>query len=127
MAIKLDPDGHVRFTSENHPVTGPLPELRHKLVGLWAHDGTILRAYFEAPQIPLEHREIGYYRYEPALTNLRARYFYFWVPGYAGMILKPAVLTRLAQKWDAPLPETLEDLCSQFPVLYTQDLSRLSI
>jgi len=116
----------IRFTEEVHPVQGPLPALNYKLLGLWQHNGIILRAYFEALEIPTEHNEIGFYRWEPALTNSRAKYNYFNVPNAAGMFLKPALVTRMVRSGDN-VPEVLEDICGNFSPLSLRDLFKSHI
>lgn len=124
MAIRIIEDGPkrlIQFTEEVHPVQGSLPTLTYELLGLWQHNGTLLRAYFEADQIPTEHNEIGFYRWEPALTNLRAKYLYFNVPGGAGLFLKPALVTRMVRSGDN-VPQRLEDICGNFGSLSLRDL-----
>lgn len=129
MAIRIvEPDGHrrIRFTEEVHPVQGPLPSLEYPLLGLWQHNGILLRAYFEADQIPTEHNEIGFYRWEPALTALRAKYLYFNVPRAAGLFLKPALVTRMVRSGDN-VPQILEDICGNFGPLSLRDLVKSHI
>ena len=124
MAIRLVQESGqllLRFSEEIHPVQGPLPELTYKLVGLWQHNTVLLRAYFEAEQIPMEHKELGFFRWEPALTTLRAKYCYFSVPGGAGMFLKPALVTRTVRQWDS-VPQSLGDICGNFGPLSLQEL-----
>lgn len=129
MAIKIVEEGgnrFIEFTEELHPVQGPLPTLRYPLLGLWQHNTIIVRAYFEADQVPMEHNEIGLYRWEPALTALRAKYRYFNVPGGAGLFLNPAQATRMVRSGD-DVPQRLEDICGNFGPLSLRDLVKSHI
>lgn len=124
MAFKLSDEKsklYLEFTTETHPVTGPLPPLRYPVIGLWQHAGTIIRAYLEASEIPVEHGEIGLFRWEPAITPLRARFWYYNVPGGLGLYLKPALVTRMARSGD-DVPQILEDMCGNFPPMSLKDL-----
>ena len=116
----------IRFTQETHPVQGPLPSLDYNLLGLWQYNGVILRAYFEAKEIPTEHNEVGFYRWEPALTAARAKHSYFNVPNGAGLFLKPALVTRMVRSWDNA-PEAIEDICGNFSPLSLRDLIKSHI
>jgi len=127
MAIKIVDEGQqLLFTEEVHPVQGPLPALNYKLLGLWQHKGVILRAYFQANEIPTEHNEVAFYRWEPALTAVRAKYQYFNVPNAAGLFLKPALVTRMVRS-GGDVPEVLEDICGNFSPLSLRDLLKSHI
>jgi hypothetical protein len=92
--ISFDVDAEiptVTFKADYRPTTGPLPELSYPLVGLWVYNGLVVRALFEAPTVPTHEREPILHRYEgPTIVHQgQARYRYFTVPGYAGMVLTP--------------------------------------
>ena len=57
------------------------------MIGLWVYKGTVLRALFGAHRIPTHERELILHRYEGTNHQGQAKYRYFVVHGYAGMIL----------------------------------------
>lgn len=87
--VDLNDQPRIIFEADYRPTTGPLPKRQYPLIGLWVHNGMIVRALFEAARVPTHEHEPIFHRYEgPEVVHQgQARYRYFTVPGYAGMIL----------------------------------------
>jgi hypothetical protein len=120
----LEEEGFTKFivfTPEEHPSQGPLPELKYKLIGLWKLNKSIVRAFFEAEEIPIENNESAFYRWEPVISPARSKHHYFYVPGAAGLSLKQNHLQKLVRSGDEA-PTYLEDICGNFSPLSLQDL-----
>jgi len=130
MAIQIlgeeDVTKFILFTSEEHPSQGTLPELKYKLIGLWKLNNQIIRAFFEATEVPKENHELAYYRWEPAANMARAKHFYFNVPDAAGMSLKHNFITKLVRGRDG-VPEYLEDICGNFSPLSLKDILKSQV
>lgn len=71
--------------------TGPLPTLVYPLIGLWKDTNTneVIKALFKADVIPTHDKEVILHRYEGVTHQNHAKYRYFVVPGYAGLVLAP--------------------------------------
>lgn len=94
--FELGNQPQVIFKKDYRPATGPLPELRYDLTGLWVYENVVVRAIFKAPQVPMQNGELIFHRYESeTITHQgQASYRYFSAAGYAGMILTKKALAK---------------------------------
>jgi hypothetical protein len=120
--------------------TGPLPTLTYPLIGLWKDSaGEVIKALFKADTVLMHEKEPIFHRYEGVAHQNHAKYRYFIVPGYAGLVLSPKhnnsdvihVQHYLVKPNSVNLPETVStaekveipDLLGNFEpiVLYRQE------
>lgn len=87
----------VTFHGGYSPSRGPLPTIAYPLLGYWEHEGVVLKAFFRTEALPTHEGEPILYRYEaPHVSHQgQAKYRYFTVPGYAGMMLSQAAYTQV--------------------------------
>ena len=90
---------HIRFLLREHayieflrhykPAGGPLCGYLYPLHGLWVYNDIVIKAFFKAEEIPIQDGELILHRYEAAnvIHPSQAKYKYFTIPGYGGMIL----------------------------------------
>lgn len=118
------PARRIHFDGRYHPNKGPLPQASYTLAGAWVYKEKLIKAVWQARDLPSQDGELILHRYEgPSITQpTQANYRYFVAPGYAGMVLNnqaygkmglPVMMAwqhmdtqanrRLAQAWLAEL------------------------